>query len=91
MWVCEYVGVWDSHTHALTYSHTWDAAAGRLGRVSKTQTREGGPAGPRGPNRIANRHAAFPPLTHGRIGIRHMCTRCSRYANFRVAVRPAGA
>ena len=25
------------------------------------------------------------PLTHGRVGIRHMCTRCSRYANVRIS------
>ena len=28
----------------------------------------------------------FDPLTEGRIGLRHMWTRCARYANFRVSV-----
>ena len=28
----------------------------------------------------------FDRLTEGRIGLRHMCTRCSRYANFTVSV-----
>lgn len=27
------------------------------------------------------------PLAHGRVGIRHMWTRCSRYANIRIATR----
>lgn len=27
------------------------------------------------------------PLIHGRVGIRHMWTRCSRYANIRIATR----
>jgi hypothetical protein len=29
---------------------------------------------------------ALPPITHGRIGLRHMFTRSARYANFRVSV-----
>jgi hypothetical protein len=28
---------------------------------------------------------ALPPVTHGRIGLRHMATRSARYANFRVS------
>lgn len=27
------------------------------------------------------------PLIHGRVGLRHMWTRCSRYANIRIATR----
>lgn len=29
----------------------------------------------------------FPPIEHGRIGIRHMWTRCSRYTDFTVCTR----
>jgi len=32
--------------------------------------------------------SAFPDLDHGRIGLRQMCTRCSRYRNFRVSICP---
>lgn len=28
------------------------------------------------------------PLVHGRVGFRHMWTRCSRYGNIRIATRP---
>ena len=28
----------------------------------------------------------FPPVTEGRIGLRHMWTRCSRYSDLRVSV-----
>ena len=31
--------------------------------------------------------APFPPITEGRIGLRHMCTRAARYRNFRVSVK----
>jgi hypothetical protein len=31
--------------------------------------------------------AEVAPLTHGRVGIRHMCTRCSRYADIRIQTR----
>ncbi|MFC1717318.1 DUF1961 family protein [Candidatus Poribacteria bacterium] len=30
--------------------------------------------------------SGFPPVTEGRIGLRHMWTRCSRYKDFRVSV-----
>lgn len=30
--------------------------------------------------------SGFPPVTEGRIGLRHMWTRCSRYMDFRVSV-----
>lgn len=32
------------------------------------------------------RNKEFPPITEGRIGLRHMYTRSARYANFRVSV-----
>lgn len=32
--------------------------------------------------------SAFEPITHGRVGIRHMLSRCSRYKNIRIACLP---
>ena len=35
--------------------------------------------------------AAFPPTTHGRVGLRHMATRAARYADVRVETLPPDA